>query len=87
MSASNPYVNKIVFGNEVKIDLTNDTVNANNMLSGVTAHDQSGAHIIGNIATKTGDDVSVQILGETTVVITIPKGYFSQPVTIIKNIK
>ena len=33
-------INKIVIGNEVKIDLTADTVTAASMLKGVTAHTQ-----------------------------------------------
>lgn len=39
--------NKIVFGNEVLIDLTSDTVDVNHLLRGITAHDKSGAIITG----------------------------------------
>lgn len=45
--ASNPYVNKVIFGNGVLIDLTSDTVTAADILSGKTAHDKSGAAITG----------------------------------------
>ena len=45
--AQNLYVNKLVVGNEVKFDLTSDTVTAEKLLSGFTAHDQSGAPITG----------------------------------------
>lgn len=45
--AENLYVNKLVVGNEVKFDLTSDTVTAEKLLSGFTAHDQSGAPITG----------------------------------------
>ena len=45
--AENLYVNKLVVGNEVKFDLTSDTVTAEKLLSGYTAHDQSGAPITG----------------------------------------
>lgn len=40
-------INKVVFGNEVKMDLTNDTVSADNLLEGETAHDRSGSAIVG----------------------------------------
>lgn len=38
---------KVIFGNEVLIDLTSDTVTASDLLSGVTAHDKSGDVITG----------------------------------------
>lgn len=40
-------VNKIIFGSETLIDLTADTVDAGHLLSGITAHDKSGAAIEG----------------------------------------
>ncbi len=40
-------VNKIVYNNEVLIDLTADTVSADKLLTGLTAHDKSGAVITG----------------------------------------
>ena len=45
--AENPYVNKVVFGNDTLVDLTNDSVEASNLLEGETAHDRSGAPITG----------------------------------------
>lgn len=41
--ASNPYVNKVQFGDETLIDLTSDTVTPDKVLNGVTFHDRSGA--------------------------------------------
>lgn len=41
------YVNKVVYGSAVLIDLTGDTVTADKILSGFTAHDKSGAPITG----------------------------------------
>ena len=41
------YINKLVAGNETKFDLTSDTVTAEKLLSGFTAHDKSGAPITG----------------------------------------
>lgn len=43
----NQYYNKIIINGETKIDLTGDTVAANKLLSGYTAHDRSGAPITG----------------------------------------
>lgn len=44
---ANKYINKLVVGNETKFDLTSDTVTAEKLLSGFTAHDKSGAPITG----------------------------------------
>lgn len=46
--ANNQYVNKVVYGGNVLIDLTSDTVDAAHMLTGYTAHDKSGAPITGS---------------------------------------
>ena len=40
-------VNKIVLGAETLIDVSNDTVTADKLLSGFTAHDASGTQITG----------------------------------------
>ena len=40
-------INKVVIGGEVKIDLTADTVTAESLKSGITAHDKTGAVIEG----------------------------------------
>lgn len=47
--AINPYRNKVVLGNETLIDLTEDTVTADKLLYGTTAHDKSGAPIAGKM--------------------------------------
>lgn len=44
---SNKYVNKVVYGSNVLMDLTGDTVTADKVLSGFTTHDKSGAPITG----------------------------------------
>ena len=53
----NQYVNKVVYGGETLIDLTQDTVSADKLLSGYTAHDRSGAVISGSCTydANTGD--------------------------------
>lgn len=45
--ATNQNVNKVVYGGDVLIDLTGDTVSTDKLLSGITAHDKSGAKITG----------------------------------------
>lgn len=45
--ASNQYVNKVIFGGDVIMDISSDTVAANKLLSGITAHDKTGAPITG----------------------------------------
>lgn len=40
-------INKIIYGGNVLIDLTGDTITADNLAFGVTAHDASGAQITG----------------------------------------
>lgn len=42
-------VNKVVYGNTTLVDLTNDTVAANHLRSGYTAHDKSGQLITGTL--------------------------------------
>lgn len=44
----NLYTNKVQLGNEVLIDLTQDTVVANKLLSGYTAHGADGAPVTGS---------------------------------------
>lgn len=41
--------NKIIYGNEVLLDLTNDTVSSDTLSRGITAHDKSGRIITGNL--------------------------------------
>lgn len=71
--ANNPYVNKVQKADgTVLIDLTSDTVTANVLLSGATAHSASGASITGSIASKSSSDLSVS--GDT---VTVPAGYYA----------
>lgn len=48
---ANEYVNKVVIDGVTKIDLTGDTVAAQYLLDGYTAHDRSGAAITGTMPT------------------------------------
>ena len=67
--ANNPYVNKVIVGNQTIIDLTGDTVAAEKMLSGATAHDASGAPVtgtmfgVGSIYATTANNDPASILG------------------------
>lgn len=45
--ANNSNINKVIYGGQTLIDLTADTVTADKILSGYTAHDKSGAIITG----------------------------------------
>lgn len=45
---ANQYVNKVIYGGNVLVDLTSDTITADQLLKGATAHDKSGATITGS---------------------------------------
>lgn len=44
---ANQYVSKVVLGTETLIDLTSDTITADKLAYGITAHDKSGAPVTG----------------------------------------
>ena len=44
---ANQYINKVIIGNEVKIDLTGDDITPEKLAAGIKAHDKSGAPIVG----------------------------------------
>lgn len=81
--ANNQYVNKVVFGDQTLIDLSNDTVAANKMLSGITAHSKSGASITGNIPQRDVDtDVTLSMhtvpeVGRQFLTMSGLRGYYS----------
>lgn len=65
--ASNPYPNKISAFGVVKLDLSADTITANNLVSGITAHDASGAPITGTLVVQryyTGSTAPPASLGD-----------------------
>ena len=62
--ANNENINKVVFGDQVLIDLTTDTITPSDLASGVKAHDASGAVITGT-STKDSDTSSdTALVGE-----------------------
>jgi len=48
--ANNQYKNKVMYGGNVLIDLTSDTVDAAHLASGYTAHSASGAPVTGSLS-------------------------------------
>lgn len=78
----NQYKNKIIYGDQTLIDLTSDTVTAAAMLSGIIAHDASGAPVTGTIATKTSSDIT--LLNNT---LTVPAGYYAATTKTIEGVE
>lgn len=46
-------ISKVVYGSNTLIDLTNDTVSADKLLSGYTAHNAKGEGVTGSVAYAT----------------------------------
>jgi len=69
--AVNPYVNKVIYNNGTIIDLTSDTVTPSKLKLGETAHDASGAPIVGTMPTATSTIIVTAPTG-STVVLTKP---------------
>lgn len=70
---ANKFVNKIIIGAEVKLDLTQDDVTPDKLAKGIKAHDKSGAPIVGTSTkdadTSDGTAVAAEILlGKTAYV-------------------
>ena len=67
---ANKYVNKVIIGTEVKLDLTQDDITPDKLAAGIKAHDKSGAPIVGT-STKDADTsdataVAAEILKDKT---------------------
>jgi len=69
----NPYKNKVVYGGIVLIDLTEDTVTAETLMEGYTAHSASGSLITGT-ATGGGVDGDNLAYGGSSIVGTAEVG-------------
>lgn len=66
-------INKVVYGNSTLIDLTEDTVSADKLLAGETAHDRSGAQIVGSVVTaEVVDNLTTQ---DATKALSANQGY------------
>lgn len=60
-------VNKVIYGDKTLIDLSNDTISANKLLSGETAHDKGGNIITGILTAQRyhiGTDAPPPTLGD-----------------------
>lgn len=64
------YVNKVIVGEEVKLDLTQDDITADKLAKGIKAHDKSGAPIVGTSTydadTSDATATAAEILSEKT---------------------
>lgn len=67
---ANTYINKVIIGSEVKLDLTQDNITADKLASGIKAHDKSGTPIVGtntyDADTSDATAASAEILNSKT---------------------
>ena len=67
---ANQYVNKVIIGSEVKLDLTQDDITPDKLASGIKAHDKSGAPIVGTSTfdadTSDANAVAAELLKDKT---------------------
>ena len=79
----NPYVSKVIYGNDTLIDLTSDTVEASKLLYGYTAHGRDGAPVTGSCTfdadTSDADATAGEILNTKTAYVNGSKVTGSMP--------
>lgn len=67
---ANQYVNKVIIGSEVKLDLTQDDITPDKLAAGIKAHDKSGAPIVGSSTfdadTSDANAVAAELLKDKT---------------------
>ena len=63
---------KVILNGTTQIDLTQDTVDASNTVSGITGHKNDGASFTGTITPKSSSDITVS--GDT---VTVPAGNYA----------
>ena len=67
---ANQYVNKVIIGSQVKLDLTQDDITPDKLAEGIKAHDKSGAPIVGTSTfdadTSDANAVAAEILKDKT---------------------
>ena len=71
--------NKVIYNDNVLIDLTADTVDAENLMTGYTAHDKSGAIITGTLDPYKPEILVVVNVAATVVVVDSSAGVWLQP--------
>lgn len=60
-------VNRVLFGDEIVMDLTADTVTPETLAAGVTAHNAAGERIVGTAQFGTGGDAcTCKLIDRTT---------------------
>ena len=58
-------VNKVVYGNNILLDLTSDTISEDNVLKGITFHKANGEQAIGNYSPTPVSDDLTKIINKT----------------------
>lgn len=80
-------VNKVVIssstGDVVLLDLTDDSVTSETLLSGFTAHAKTGKKILGNMPNN--GSINKTINGLNTTSVTIPNGYTAGGIISLSN--
>ena len=62
--ANSQYINKVIVGTEVKMDLTGDDITADKLAKGIKAHDKSGAPIVGTSTYDADTDDATAVAAE-----------------------
>ena len=66
-------INKVVYGDTTLIDLTSDTVTADKLITGIVAHDKSGAVITGTAPAVSNQNKSITPTRSTQYVTSDPE--------------
>ena len=72
-------ISKVILNDEVQMDVTQDTVSSDKLVTGYSAHSANGVQINGNIATKSAANLTAS--GST---VTVPAGFYASQAT--KNV-
>lgn len=71
-------INKVNFGGQTLIDISQDTVNKDTLLAGATAHDANGDPVVGELtAVRTVNDVSPDENGNVNTIAGVLKHWTS----------
>lgn len=79
------YNNKVIYGTTVLVDLTSDTVTESTLAKGTTAHDKTGASIIGTLTVPTEQSKTVDLaMASGNQIVTPDSGKTLSQVTVTK---